>query len=254
MKFSSLSSGSKQNCFYIEHEEDAILIDTGISYEKLKYFLSRLGRDSRRIKAVFITHEHQDHIRGLRSIIRALHVPVYLHPDSRANLPYKLKTYQDLYHGQTIRVGALSIQSFDVNHDAAHTFGYRVCQMDQVCMFLASDIGSFHDGILELARNCRLLAIESNYDLEMLRRSSYPLDIKQRILSNRGHLSNTGCVEFLKRTINEKTSQVCLLHLSENNNTHDLVRNQVQDVVQPICPHVNFCIAPRELPMDFIEI
>ncbi len=254
MLFSSLSSGSKQNCFYIEQGDDAILIDTGISANQLTYFLSRLQRSTAKIKAIFITHEHSDHVKGLRAIQRLLQVPVYLHPDSRANLRFHLKHYEDLVHGQSIQVGELQVECFDVNHDAAHCLGYKVCAGQDSCMFLASDMGSFHDGILDIARDCQLIAVESNYDLEMLRRSWYPMDIKQRILSNKGHLSNQGCVEFLKRCLSEKSKEVCLLHLSENNNTHDIVRATMEQEMQPHYPHIRFSIALRDLPTDFIEI
>lgn len=254
MLFSSLSSGSKQNCFYIEEKDNAILIDCGISYDKLRYFLSRIGRDTRKIKAVFITHEHLDHVRGLRSILRGLQVPVFIHPDSRTRLPYRLKHWQDLQHAQTVSFGDLQVYSFDINHDAAHTFGYLISSRGRPGIFLASDIGSFHPGILRLAEQCPLVAIESNYDLEMLRGSTYPPDIKQRILSNRGHLSNRGCIEFLKKAIRGHTRQVCLLHLSENNNTRELVWEGVRNELQPLYPQVQFYIAPRELPMELLEI
>lgn len=253
MHFSILSSGSKQNCFHIESGENSILIDIGITWSKAQRFVSELGCLSKPVDALFVTHEHLDHIRGIKGFSRQCPAPVYMDEASRDSLKLRLKLHEHLNEGEWVKVGVLKILPFRVNHDAVNTFGYIV-EDGQRRLFLASDIGSFDERIIRLASGSHAVAIESNYDEEMLSNSFYPDALKKRIFGKNGHLSNRGAEKFLERVINPKTRHVFFLHLSENNNRIDLVERMIDQSLQSRYPEVGFHISRRESPIGPFEI
>ena len=126
MIFTVLSSGSKQNCFHVESGETGILIDAGFSANKLTLLLHQCGKDAAKIQGIFVTHEHLDHVRGLRSFIRNLKIPAYIHDCSKEALDYRLKTSVSIQPYETLSLGSLKITPFPVSHDAKNTFGYHI--------------------------------------------------------------------------------------------------------------------------------
>ncbi len=252
MRFVSLSSGSKQNAFYIEDNDTALLIDAGVNGRLLFDFLESREIEPSKIKAILVTHEHNDHVRNLKSLQRRLNIPVAIHPDSRDNLKSYLKNYISLSDGTSLHFGNIRVTPFDVPHDAAHTLGYYFNEGDD-SIFLASDIGLWNERHIRIAKNANIIAIEANYDEEMLKHSFYHADLKARISSGHGHLSNNDSMEFLKRVIGEKTSHVCFLHLSENNNNPDRVMRLSEMYLQPYFPLVKFHIASRFEPTEWMD-
>lgn len=254
MRFSILSSGSKQNCFYVESEGAAILIDIGIPFSVLSAFLQEAGGSLERIKAVFITHEHWDHIQGLRSFLKNTGgIPVYMEEVSRKSARLKLPDHRPIIHNEPVELDGLTVLPFQVSHDAANTFGFAVREGDR-SLVLASDIGSYDAETLKFFKNARAIAIESNYDHEMLKKSRYPAYLKRRIHGKNGHLSNHDAVEFLSRTVSRHTRNVFFLHLSENNNAVSIVENLIDSHLALRYPGVSFHISSREKPMSLIEI
>lgn len=253
MKFSILSSGSKQNCFYVESGGSAILIDIGLHFSVMKEHLASVGGDVSRIRALFVTHEHWDHIQGIRSFMKNLPVPVYMDEASRKSARLKMTDHRPISHGEEVAVGEFSVLPFQVSHDAANTYGYRI-RAGNSCLAMASDIGSYDDEILEYFRDAGAIAIESNYDIEMLKKSHYPAYLKRRIHGKNGHLSNDDAAEFLEKALSERTKNVFFLHLSENNNSRAIVENMIDGHFSLRYPGVRFHVSFREKPTSLIEL
>lgn len=254
MKFSILSSGSKQNCFYVESGDTAILIDIGIPFGVLTDFLREAGGSLEKIKALFITHEHWDHIQGLRSFLKnTRNIPVYMEEFSRKSARLKLPDHRQIIHDEPVGLDGLTVVPFQVSHDAANTFGFAVKEGDSA-LVLASDIGSYDAETLKYFKNARAIAIESNYDQEMLKMSHYPAYLKRRIHGKNGHLSNGDAVEFLSKTVTRHTRNVFFLHLSENNNSVSIVEKLIDSHLALRYPGVRFHISSREKPMSLIEL
>lgn len=254
MRISVLSSGSKQNCFYIETETEAILVDSGLSYPKLTEYLGLIGRSASHIRAVFITHEHTDHIRGLDTFSRKHAVPVYIHADSLSASGLKLRFPEALTPDVSVELESMSVTPFPVSHDAAHTFGFLVRDRAGGTLFLASDLGKADSYTLSMAHGCRCIAVESNHDLRMLAACRYPEDLKRRIRSHKGHLSNEDAMSFLEAAVTDNTRLVFLLHLSDNANTPGIVENCLKKRLVRQFPHVEFRVSSRDHPLPLAGI
>ncbi len=229
------------------------MVDIGFSFHALLKFLSHLGKDISHISALFITHEHEDHIRGLKSFVKQTDIPIYISEKSRHFLEFHIENYQELLSQKAIALNNMEITPFSVSHDAANTFGF-IIRENNTSLFLASDIGSFDETTVGLARDCEAIAIESNHDLDMLSRSFYPDHLKKRILSDYGHLSNEDAVDFIEKSVSGRTRNVFFLHLSENNNSRDIVSGLISRRLTSKYPYVQFHISNRDKPSDLIEL
>ncbi len=205
MRFCIFSSGSKQNCFFVESEQAAVLIDLGLSFRALRASLAACGRGIEDVNALLISHEHSDHVRGVPMLAKHTKLPIYLHPDSRAQLACSLPCVRTLHAHVPVLIGDLLIQPFPVSHDAVNTFGFRITHAGR-SLFLASDLGTFSEEICTLASGCQAIAIESNYDPLALRQCGYPAFLQARISGPQGHLSNDDAVRFLTMTIGSDTT------------------------------------------------
>ncbi|MGA2142279.1 MAG: MBL fold metallo-hydrolase [Brevinematales bacterium] len=257
MKFCILSSGSKSNCFYIESDNTAILIDIGMSYRSLVKSLAQVGRDFSGIRALFITHEHSDHTKGLASFIKGCGhpgIPVFINSKSRLFLDIELTGHEELSHGKIVNVGGgLAVLPLALSHDAANTFGFKIT--DSVSsLFLASDTGCFDSAILDKARGSQAIAIESNHDAGMLRVSEYPAYLKKRIGGRFGHLSNDSAARFIEQAATDSTRHVFFLHLSQNNNSPGIVEALIKDRLSVRFPSASFHIAGQGNPPELIDL
>lgn len=255
MRFCCLSSGSKQNAFYIETDATAILVDAGIPYRKLARYVEEIGRNISDVEAVFVTHEHLDHVRALDKIVEKRRIPLFIHEESWNALPAPVRA-RDVRHirsGDLVEWKDLIVTPFSVSHDAAHTLGFKIVHNGRT-LFMATDIGSFTDEIIELSKGAHMIAIESNYDHQMLIDSFYPLALKKRIAGKNGHLSNRGSYEFLLKTITAETRNVYFLHLSENNNHPSHIETLISEDLSQRFDFVRFRIANRESPGELIDV
>ncbi len=225
----AIASGSNGNCYYIGNEGGAVLIDAGISCKQILLRMKGNGLDPAKIKAVFISHEHSDHMRGVRAIAKRLHVPVYI----------TAKTYNASYRnlrpdcprffepGTEIGIGGFSVFPFLKKHDAAEPCSFRVgCAGKNVGVF--TDIGEPCGNVFAHLRECDVLFLEANYDEKMLQEGSYPWFLKKRIASENGHLSNTQAFCLLENHAGIGLRYVFLSHISKENNTPEIAFNEIK--------------------------
>ncbi|HEY3378746.1 MAG TPA: MBL fold metallo-hydrolase [Armatimonadota bacterium] len=253
MRFCIFSSGSKQNCFYLESDQAAVLIDMGLSFRAVRAALATIGRDIADVSGLLISHEHSDHVRGLPMLAKRTTLPVYIHPESQARLRCPLPCVTALHAHQPVTIGDLTIHPFPVSHDAGNTFGFRITQGGR-SLFLASDLGMFTEETCALARGCHAIAIEANYDPQALRQCGYPAFLQARISGTRGHLSNEEAMRFLAATIGADTTTAFLLHLSCNSNSHAHVQGQIDAQLAETHSGVRFIIAHRDRALPLLEI
>lgn len=220
----SLNSGSNGNCYYVGNAEEAVLIDAGISCRETEKRMARLGLSMEKVRAVFISHEHTDHIRGLAVLARKYSLPVFITPGtyrhSKLDLPEELLHF---FNGkQTISVGSLQVSCFPKIHDAAEPHSFMVsCGTVKVGVF--TDLGAVCASLKHYFQQCHAVFLEANYDEALLAQGSYPYYLKRRISGGRGHLSNTQALELFKSHRPAHLSHLLLAHLSKDNNCPDLV-------------------------------
>jgi len=229
MKLTIFASGSKGNCLLISSKGTNILIDAGISARRIKDSLSRLGLSVHDLNGVLITHEHSDHILGLKTLTKNAALPIYT---SRAignrliaftnNLSLDIRPIS----ADGFSVGNLLVRSFPTPHDSVESYGYRV-EGDAV-FAIATDMGYLTNDIVNGVLGADTVIIEANHDVEMLKNGPYPYPLKQRILSDHGHLCNTECGRLAAHLEKNGTSNIILGHLSENNNTPQTAYHTVQ--------------------------
>ncbi|MBQ8835879.1 MAG: MBL fold metallo-hydrolase [Clostridia bacterium] len=219
----SLYSGSKGNCTYIRVGSDEILIDAGRSMRALTSALTSVGGDISRIKAIFITHEHSDHISALEMLSKKFRIPIHMTEDSAkkvlATTSYvksNLICHSPLFEE---KIGDITVRSFPTPHDSDMSVGYTIGLPSGEKIGYATDIGHITREIRENLLGSSAVVIESNHDLQMLHDGPYPAWLKVRIGSPRGHLSNADCSAFLPELVASGTRDILLAHLSGENNT-----------------------------------
>lgn len=225
----TLASSSKGNSVYIRLDDDEILIDAGISARRLSEALLSVGTELSRIKAIFITHEHCDHVAGLETAAKKYGIPIHLtEPSARALLrgeKHASTAAVSVIHPliYTEKVGALTVQSFATSHDSAASVGFTVTgDCPQHTVAVATDLGYVSDDVSDALTGVENVILESNHDENMLLCGPYPYDLKRRILSRCGHLSNEAASAFVSRLAASGTRRILLAHLSEENNLPEL--------------------------------
>ena len=227
LRFCPLFSSSSGNSVYIGDREGGILVDVGRSAKQTDLMLNKIGVDVNSLKGIFLTHEHTDHVNGL-SVFAARHnIPVYAAPGTLLALKNKgilnSKHVDIALNTDEISVAGLNIKPFRTSHDCADGRGYVITGCDGVTRAaIATDTGFVSSELLSTITGCKLVYIESNHDVAMLRSGPYPYTLQKRILSNIGHLSNEACADALTALVNKGTTHIVLAHLSQENNTPHL--------------------------------
>ncbi len=227
----ALASGSNGNCYYIGNHRDAVLVDAGITAKLILARMKKQNLEASKIKAIFITHEHSDHAMGARVLSKKLHIPVFLTSRTFVGMYPNQKPLGPRFFeaGQEIEVGSFRIHTFLKNHDAAEPCSFRI-EHDGMHVGVFTDIGSACDNVRKHLEKCHALFLESNYDDTMLREGSYPWPLKQRILSDHGHLSNDQAFELLKNHSGSHLEVVFLSHLSAENNTPEKAISRFEEL------------------------
>jgi len=220
----SLNSGSNGNCYYIGNDEESVLIDAGISCRETEKRMSRLGLSIEKVKAIFISHEHSDHINGLEVLSKKYQIPVYITAKTLSNTRLLLheKHICQFTAYVPVNIGSLSITAFSKRHDADDPHSFVVSGND-VNIGVLTDIGSVCKNVKENFSQCHAAFLETNYDDQMLTEGNYPYHLKKRISGNFGHLSNAQALELFVKHRPPYMSHVLLAHLSKDNNCPDKV-------------------------------
>lgn len=250
VRFCSLYSGSSGNCAYAAHEGGGVLIDAGVSLRSIGKGLRSVGADLPQVRAVFLTHEHSDHIRALPMVFKKLSVPVYATPGTIRGVCAALpalapEQFTVLETGCTAEAAGMAVTSFATSHDSLESVGYRISPPDGGDIAVATDLGFVDEGVLRGLQGCEVVMLESNHDIELLRNGSYPAYLKRRILSASGHLSNRDCAAVLPALAASGTRHVVLAHLSSENNAPALAVEAAQRALQEACASVSVEAAPR---------
>ena len=225
-KFCSLYSSSSGNCTYIGSSHGGILIDIGVSAKKTAEALSAIGVDPSSIEAIFITHEHSDHIKGIKVFAAKHKIPVYASAGTLSGME-KLgavdsRVIADIIPYSGIEKAGMFIRPFRTPHDSNESTGFSIITPDSKRICVATDIGTITDSVMEAIYGSDLILLESNHDVRMLQNGPYPFFLKERILSNHGHLSNEKCAETAVKLLESGTTRFVLGHLSKENNIPSL--------------------------------
>lgn len=220
----SLNSGSNANCYYIGNNNEAVLIDAGLSCRETERRMKQLKLSMEKVKAVFISHEHADHITGMSGLSKKYQLPVYITDSTlqQSNMPVELHLIRSFKHAGIISIGGLKITPFKKSHDAADPHSFMISGHG-VNVGVITDIGYACKRVIKYFSKCQAVFLESNYCDNMLRNGSYPYHLQKRISSDEGHLSNAQAVELFQHYRAEDLQLLILSHLSKNNNKPELV-------------------------------
>ncbi len=222
----AIASGSNGNCYYIGNQQEAVLIDAGISCRETEQRMKRLGLSMQKVQAIFISHEHTDHIRGVVRIAKKYQLPVYITPRTLNNIPLDLppaNTIRLMPH-VAVRKGNLSITAFPKKHDASDPQSFVITN-GATTVGVMTDIGKPCEQVIQHFSQCQAVFLETNYDDLMLAEGPYPYYLKRRVSSDIGHLSNQQAYELFIRHRAANLSHIFLSHISKDNNRPEKVRD-----------------------------
>lgn len=253
MKVQVLASGSKGNCTYIESKNTKILIDVGINYLRIKKELDKINVDINTLDGVLITHTHSDHISGLASLIKKVNIPVFIKEELESEIKKIISQENIEIVDNRFNLNDFDIEVINASHDVP-SFGFIVNGNNKSAVYL-TDTGYINRKYYELTANKEIYIIESNHDEQMLMDGPYPYILKQRVISDKGHLSNKYTGRYLNKIIGNNTKYVILAHLSEHNNTPELALEQVKGEIENIkFDYNNIIIARQYEETEMVEV
>ena len=225
LQIASLNSGSNGNCYYIGNNEDAIFVDTGLSCRETERRMQRLNLSIQKIKAIFVSHEHIDHVRGLAGIASKYNLPIYVTQKTKAGC-YHITNHNTIHFNanEPVNIGSLSIVGFSKFHDAADAHSCNITS-NGITVGVFTDIGTVCDNLIHHFKQCHAAFLETNYDDEMLENGRYLTFLKDRIRGDQGHLSNKQALDLYLNHKPTFMSHLLLAHLSKDNNSVELVQN-----------------------------
>ena len=233
MRLCSIASGSSGNCIYVGSDNAHVLVDAGISGKRITQGLNSLDLTGEDIDGILVTHEHSDHIQGLGVIARKYHIPIYatggtVDAMSRMRSLGKMPDgiFREIREDEPFVIKDMTINPFTISHDAVQPVGYRL-ECGEQSVGIATDLGKYNDYIIGHLQNLDALLLEANHDIRMLQVGKYPYYLKQRILGDRGHLSNENAGRLLCRLLHDNLKAVFLGHLSRENNYEELAYETV---------------------------
>ncbi len=221
---SSLNSGSNANCYYVGNSQEAVLVDAGLSCRETEKRMKQLGLSMDAVKALFISHEHTDHITGMPGISKKYQLPVYITGATMNNskIPVEPQLVHSFRHAKTVAIGNLSVTPFRKSHDAADPHSFMISGHG-INIGIITDIGYACKEVIKYFRQCQAIFLEANYCDDMLEKGNYPPYLKKRIRSDEGHLSNDQALELFLQYRSADLRLLILSHLSKNNNKPELV-------------------------------
>ncbi len=223
IKVCALASGSNGNCYYVGTEKEAVLVDAGISRRQVMKRMKEMKLDMTKVKAVFISHEHADHIKGLRVLADLHGIDAYLTQETlqKAHKNYHPETTHVFKAGDVIKVGEIKVHTFAKKHDAVDPCSFRI-EVEEQSIGVMTDIGEACNKVRKHLNACHIVFLESNYDECLLDEGPYPYHLKQRVKSGKGHLSNRQAVELVETSGSDRLKTIFLSHISADNNRVDI--------------------------------
>lgn len=258
LRFSVLASGSTGNAFYIESKKEKILVDAGLSGKQLDGLFQKAKLNPQDITRILVTHEHSDHIKGLGVIARKYNLPIYANEKTWKAMERslgKLSIDQKFVFGleEVETFSDMDIESFGVSHDAAEPQFYTFYSNGKK-VALVTDLGYVSERIKKTVEDADAYIFEANHDVDMLRMGRYPWSVKQRILSDVGHVSNEDSGLALADVIGNNTKRVYLAHLSQDNNMKDLARMSVSRILEERGIQIEICDTDPKEPTELYEV
>jgi len=228
LEICALASGSNGNCYYIGNEEDAVLVDAGISTRQILQRMYSRKLDYRKVRGVFISHEHSDHVRGVRVLVKKLGIPAFFTGNTFSALWHTIqpKSYTPFQPGESFRFSSFTIHPFLKKHDAKEPCSFRI-EHGGISVGVFTDIGTACGNVTSHLTKCHAVFLETNYDEKMLWEGRYPYYLKRRVASDVGHLSNKQAFELLSEHAGAMLQSVFLSHLSAENNTPEIAYNEI---------------------------
>lgn len=254
IQFEAIQSGSSGNCILIRDEETCVLVDAGISCKRITDELKALGIDPREIQGIFVTHEHIDHVAGLPLLAVKFQIPIYTSEGTFYRIEHSEKDpegrlkplFRAVCPGERFTVRSFAVTPFSTFHDALEPLAFRFENADKA-FAVFTDSGSFTDETVRLLSDLDGALLESNHDIHMLEVGPYPYELKRRILSGMGHLSNDACADLVQRIYSPRLKMLMLGHISENNNYPDIVRVTMENRLREmgVLDQVSLYVAER---------
>ncbi|HEV2491459.1 MAG TPA: MBL fold metallo-hydrolase [Terriglobia bacterium] len=223
-----LGSGSRGNSTWIRTERTCLLVDAGFGRKETAARLNAVGESLENCMAILVSHEHQDHINGLRALALRLKIPIYISAETRDVITWDARflasgAFEVFTPGETFVIGDVEVHPFSIPHDAADPVAFTF-EAEGLKAAVVTDLGYIPEVVKQRVRGCHCLVFESNHDVEMLRVGPYPWFVKQRVMSRHGHLSNNSTAQFLTEDYDGEAHVLVLAHLSETNNHPEIVR------------------------------
>jgi phosphoribosyl 1,2-cyclic phosphodiesterase len=258
IKLCVLASGSSGNCTFIGTGTTRILIDAGISAKKTVERLAEIGEKPEDLDAICVTHEHSDHISGIRVLQKKHDIPVYANAGTLDGIRSALKGVDvrcfQFTTGSAFTVGDISLEPFSVSHDAYEPVGFVLCT-EGCTIGMATDIGIVTNLLREKLRTCDVVVIEANHEESMVHEAARPWSLKQRILSNQGHLSNHASARLIAEIAGEGLKHLFLAHLSSDCNSPSHARRAFEKVLAEAGHHhVNVCLTAASQISEILEL
>jgi phosphoribosyl 1,2-cyclic phosphodiesterase len=255
IRLAVLGSGSGGNATCIEAGGVRLLLDAGFSCRGLVQRLRLVGIEPESIDAVLLTHEHADHLGGAAAFGRSFNVPIYCTPATAraAMLDAEECAVRPVTPGAPFDVGPIAVQPFAVPHDAVQTVGFAL-HHGGARVGYATDLGHSPQGVLDPLRDCDLLIVESNHDVDLLSWGPYPESVKRRVLGRHGHLGNEQAADLLGEVVGKRTQAVVLAHLSRTNNRPDLALGAARRALRARGPLPRLFAAEQSRPSPWFEV
>ncbi len=252
MRISVLASGSKGNSTYVETEGTKSLIDLGMSCAYIEKSLKNIGVNPNEIERIFITHAHTDHISGLKVFLKKHPITVYLTKKMLNEIDFEIENI--CFIDEEMQIDDLVVTLIKTSHDTADSNGYILTSNGKSLVYI-TDTGYIHMKNYHKLKNKNMYILESNHDVTMLMEGKYPYHIKQRILGDKGHLSNKDSAYYLSQFVTENTKHIVLAHLSEDNNTPDIAKNTLYETFEKNGKEVpDLIIAEQKENTELIEV
>ena len=246
--FCPLASGSKGNCIYFGSEKTKILIDGGISTKAVKAKLAEINVSIEEIDAILISHDHGDHIQGLKVMAYQMGIPLFANHETAKGIVahfHDCPKFKIFSTGETFEFGDLEIHPFSIQHDTMDPVAFTI-KTETLKLGFCTDLGFVTSLVRNQLKNCDYLYLEANHEPSMVHASSRPMVYKQRVLSRSGHLSNKECGELLSEIAHPHLKHIHLAHLSSECNSPETAINVIQSILEKYGIHLEMCVAPQD--------